>query len=64
MTPRRQAIKELNEHGYYLERNGSNHDVYRNNELRRSIALKRHAFNENDLRYIRKEIAENSKKEV
>ena len=56
MNTRRKAIKLLREHGYVLISNGSNHDVYFNEKLRTMITLKRHDFDDSDLRYIRKEI--------
>ena len=56
MTPIKQAIKELKQNGYILARHGSNHDVYINKSLGSMITLKRHDFDETDLRYIRKEI--------
>ena len=59
MTPRDQAIKELEADGYRFERHGGNHDVYYNPEIKCSIPVKRHKFSENALRYIRKEIKQN-----
>ena len=59
MTPRDQALKELDEDGYRFERHGSNHDIYYHPELKCSITVKRHKFTENTLRYIRKEIKQN-----
>lgn len=59
MTPRDQAIKELEASGYRFERHGGNHDVYYNPELKCSIPVKRHKFSENALRYIQKEIKQN-----
>ena len=56
MNTRRKAIKLLRENGYDLIRNGSNHDVYFNEKLSTMITLKRHDFDDSDLRYIRKEI--------
>lgn len=61
MTPRDQAIKELERSGYRFERHGANHDLYYNSELKCSIPVKRHKFTENTLRYIRKEIKQNQK---
>lgn len=61
MTPRDQAISELNKGGYKFERHGANHDIYYNAELKCSITVKRHKFSENTLRYIRKEIAQNQR---
>lgn len=62
MKPRDKAITELNENGYYLKRNGANHDIYFNDQTKSIIPLKRHDFDENDLRYIRKEIKQNQRK--
>ena len=59
MTPRDQALRELQQSGYVFERRGSNHDIYYNETLNCSITVKRHKFTENTLRYIRKEIREN-----
>lgn len=56
MNPRNAAIKALNSNGYHLKRNGGNHDIYYNSNTKYSIPLKRGHFDENDLRYIRKEI--------
>ena len=45
------------ENGYVLEKKrGANHDIYYNDCLNAMIPLKRHDFNDNDLKYIRKEI--------
>jgi hypothetical protein len=41
--------------GYYLKRNGANHDIYFNPETKSTIPVKRHDFNENDMNYILKE---------
>ncbi len=59
MTPRDKAIDALKTAGYQFERHGGNHDVYYNEELKRSITVKRHKFSENALRYIQKEIKQN-----
>lgn len=56
MTPLDKAKKELKNANYHLGRHGRNHDIYVNEELHRSIPLKRHSFDDDDLRYIRKEI--------
>jgi len=55
MNPRREAIKRLEEGGYKLKRNGSSHDIYYKVETKITIPVKRHDFNESDLRYILKE---------
>jgi len=56
MKPRSQAIKDLEAAGYFFKRHGGNHDIYYNNTAKKIISLKRHDFDESDLRYIRKEI--------
>ena len=56
MTPRDKALREFKENGYYLKRKGTNHDIFYNPELKSTIPLKRHGFNDNDLKYIKKEI--------
>ena len=56
MTPRKRTIKDLKAAGYYLDRHGANHDIYKNPETRHKIPLKRHDFDEDDRRYILKEI--------
>ena len=52
---RNTAIKDLNDSGYQFKRSGGNHDIYYNPETKYSIPLKRGHFDEDDLRYIRKE---------
>ncbi|MGN0241343.1 MAG: type II toxin-antitoxin system HicA family toxin [Candidatus Weimeria sp.] len=59
MKPHDIAIKELEAAGYEFARHGANHDQFRNPKLRKTIPLKRHDFDEDDLRYIRKEIKRN-----
>lgn len=59
MNPHSQAIADLNKAGYTFKRHGANHDIYYNNKLGRLIPLKRHDFDESDLRYIRQEIHRN-----
>lgn len=61
MKPRTKAIEELNSEGYTFKRNGANHDIYYNKELGCIIPLKRHDFDEDDLRYIQKEIKKNQR---
>lgn len=56
MHPRKQAILDLKASGYIFYREGANHEIYKNHSTGEIIPLKRHDFNENDLRYIRKEI--------
>ncbi len=59
MKPRDIAIKDLRHAGYVFDGHGAKHDKYYNESLRRTITLKRHDFDEGDLRYIRKEIKQN-----
>ena len=61
MKPRDRAIKELEDAGFSFARHGGNHDIYRNPTTRQSIPIKRHDFNENDLKYIEKEINQSKK---
>lgn len=56
MHPRKQAVGALTESGYRLHRQGANHEIYKNPDTGDMIPLKRYDFNENDLRYILKEI--------
>lgn len=56
MNARNEAIKELNRHGYQFKRSGGKHDIYYNPNTKYSIPLKRGHFDEDDLRYICKEI--------
>ncbi len=58
MSPRKQAEKNLKNAGYYLDRHGASHDIYKDGKGHR-IPLKRHDFNDNDLKYINKEIQQN-----
>ncbi len=62
MKPRLQAIHLLAENGYVLRRHGANHDVYYNKQLGVIIPLKRHDFDEDDYRYIEKEVRNNVNK--
>ena len=55
MNPRKTAIQALTENGFRLYRQGANHEIYKN-ERGVMIPLKRHDFNDNDLKYILKEI--------
>lgn len=56
MHPRKQAILELKDAKFFFYREGANHEIYKNDETGEIIPLKRHDFDESDLRYIRKEI--------
>ena len=59
MKPRNKAVEDLNASGYTLKRKGANHDIYYNATIGCIIPLKRHDFDEDDLRYIQKEIRQN-----
>ena len=61
MTAHDKAIQALKSNGYQRIR-AKKHEIYYNSELNRAIPLKNHDFNENDLKYILKEIAGNQKK--
>lgn len=63
MRPRDAAIKDLNEAGYVFDRHGANHDLYKNKKTGHKIPLKRHDFDENDRRYIQKEIRQSKREE-
>ena len=62
MDAHKRAVKELENAGYFFKRHGANHDIYFNSEKRRAIPLKRHDFDEGDLRYIVKEIKQGESK--
>ena len=55
MNPRKITIKELENNNCILKRHGANHDLYFNPETKQTIPVKRHDFNENDMKYIFKE---------
>ena len=55
MNPRKITIKALESNGYALKRHGAKHDLYFNSETKITIPVKRHDFNENDMKYIFKE---------
>lgn len=61
MKPRNKAIQDLNNGGYTFKRAGGNHDIYYNPQLGCIIPLKRHDFDEDDLKYIQKEIKHNQR---
>lgn len=56
MTQRGKAVKYLKAHGYILKRAGANHDIFYNPLTKHTIPLKRGHFDEDDLRYIMKEV--------
>ncbi len=61
MKPRAKAVAELETRGYQFKRHGANHDIYYNPEIGCIIPLKRHDFDESDLRYILNEIKTNQR---
>lgn len=56
MNTRAKAIEELEAAGYELARHGKKHDIFSNSKVGCIIPLKRHDFDESDLRYIKNEI--------
>lgn len=62
MKPHAQAVADLEASGYVFRRHGGNHDIFFNPQLGAMISLKRHDFDESDLRYIRKEIRQNEQR--
>ena len=63
MNARRIALKELKKSGFVFRRHGVNHDIYFHPDTKRIIPLKRHDFDEDDLRYLLAEIREYSGKD-
>jgi hypothetical protein len=62
MNPHKQAEKDLKAAGYTIKRDDAKHTIWYNAELKSTIPLKRHDFNDNDLKYIRKEIRQNEQR--
>lgn len=62
MNPRKETIAILIDNGYIFARHGSNHDIYFNPETKTTIPVKRHDFDEDDMRYILKEAKINRSK--
>ncbi len=54
MTPLQQTIKKLKENGFKKVREGK-HAIYYNPETGITIPVKRHDFDETDMKYILKE---------
>lgn len=55
MNPRKETIKALENGTYQLKRRGANHDIYYSPLTKKTIPVKRHDFDESDMRYILKE---------
>lgn len=62
MTPLDKAKDSLKENGYCLKTHGAKHDKWYNPDLKCTITLKRHDFDDDDLRYIRQEIKQNKQR--
>ena len=62
MSPHKQAQQDLKRAGYIIKRDDAKHIIYYHPELKVIIPLKRHDFNDNDLKYIRKEIKQNERR--
>lgn len=56
MSPHREAEKALKQAGYIVKRTTGGHAIWYNARLGATITLKNHDFNDNDLKYIIKEI--------
>ncbi len=55
MNARKETVTLLGAHGFVLARHGANHDIYFNPSTKLTIPVKRHDFDEDDMRYILKE---------
>lgn len=55
MSPLKKTLKALKENGFVLLRHGGSHDIYFNPKTNTTVPVKRHDFDENDMRYIFKE---------
>ena len=62
MNPRKETVAIVEDNGYILVRHGANHDIYFNPETKITIPIKRHDFDEDDMRYILKEAKIDKKK--
>lgn len=56
MTPRAQTVKDLKAAGYTEIIHGGKHDRFKNPQTGKCITIKRHDFNENDRKYILREL--------
>lgn len=55
MNPRKETIALLEDNKFIFIRHGSSHDIFFNPETKTTIPVKRHDFDEDDMRYILKE---------
>ncbi|NCE66059.1 type II toxin-antitoxin system HicA family toxin [Pseudoflavonifractor sp. 524-17] len=62
MNPRKETIHILEDNGFLFMRHGGSHDIFFNPETRLTIPVKRHDFDEDDMRYILKEAKIDKKK--
>lgn len=62
MHPLKIATQEAKAAGYVIKRKSGGHFIYFHPETKALLPIKQHDFNDNDLKYIRKEIAQNEKR--
>lgn len=63
MNPRGKCLKEMERLGFAFKEHGHRHDKYFSAELNYTITVKRHDFDEDDARYILKEIEKERKQQ-
>ena len=56
MSPLKETLNDLKKNGFMLKRNSGKHMIFYNPKTNQTIPVKRHDFNENDRRYILKEM--------
>lgn len=64
MDARKRTIKELEQVGFVFKRHGAGHDIYFHPATGTTIPVKRHDFDEDDMRYILKEARRAQKEEL
>jgi len=62
MNPRKETINILQDNGFLFARHSSNHDIFFNPETKLTVPVKRHDFDEDDMRYILREAKIDKKK--
>ena len=55
MTPLRETIALLKANGFVKKREGKSHMIFFNPKTRVTVPVKRHDFDEDDMRYVLKE---------
>ena len=55
MNTRKETIQILESNTYIFVRHGGNHDIYFSPVTRITVSVKRHDFDEGDMRYVLKE---------